>query len=215
MKKLVLTCLLAGSAALSSTSASAATIVAGSSLDFTGYLNATGGTNLATATALDFLSNAGGTATPGVAGIIPNYGTGTGTFAAFSCMTGTCGSIQDISNFRVGAQAISNFFVLSGGNNPSPISFDLSSIDNIGTLGANILAFTASGTLRYAGFDATPGSFVFTTQGNTTTSFSATATAGAVPEPATWAMMILGMGAVGFAMRRRKSNVTTTVSYAA
>jgi hypothetical protein len=26
---------------------------------------------------------------------------------------------------------------------------------------------------------------------------------GAVPEPATWAMMILGMGAVGFAMRRR------------
>jgi hypothetical protein len=27
--------------------------------------------------------------------------------------------------------------------------------------------------------------------------------AGAVPEPATWAMMILGMGAVGLAMRRR------------
>ncbi|WP_260599888.1 PEPxxWA-CTERM sorting domain-containing protein [Sphingomonas endolithica] len=36
---------------------------------------------------------------------------------------------------------------------------------------------------------------------------------GAVPEPATWAMMILGMGAVGFAMRRR-SAVKTTVSYA-
>jgi hypothetical protein len=27
---------------------------------------------------------------------------------------------------------------------------------------------------------------------------------GAVPEPATWAMMLLGFGAVGFAMRRRK-----------
>ena len=26
----------------------------------------------------------------------------------------------------------------------------------------------------------------------------------AVPEPATWAMMLLGFGAVGFAMRRRK-----------
>lgn len=36
----------------------------------------------------------------------------------------------------------------------------------------------------------------------------------AVPEPATWAMMILGMGAVGFAMRRRQK-VTTRVSYAA
>jgi hypothetical protein len=30
-----------------------------------------------------------------------------------------------------------------------------------------------------------------------------TPAAGAVPEPATWAMMILGMGVVGFAMRRR------------
>ena len=37
---------------------------------------------------------------------------------------------------------------------------------------------------------------------------------GAVPEPASWAMIILGMGAIGFAMRRR-SEVRTTVSYAA
>lgn len=39
------------------------------------------------------------------------------------------------------------------------------------------------------------------------------ATTGAVPEPATWALMILGMGAVGFAMRR-KSKVATTVRFA-
>jgi hypothetical protein len=38
--------------------------------------------------------------------------------------------------------------------------------------------------------------------------------AAAVPETATWAMMILGMGAVGFAMRRRRRNVTTTVTFA-
>lgn len=36
----------------------------------------------------------------------------------------------------------------------------------------------------------------------------------AVPEPATWAMMILGFGVVGASMRRRKRNVTTTVVYA-
>jgi hypothetical protein len=34
---------------------------------------------------------------------------------------------------------------------------------------------------------------------------------GAVPEPATWAMMIAGFGAVGFAMRRRQN---VTVSFA-
>jgi hypothetical protein len=27
---------------------------------------------------------------------------------------------------------------------------------------------------------------------------------GAIPEPGTWAMMLMGFGAVGFAMRRRK-----------
>jgi hypothetical protein len=36
---------------------------------------------------------------------------------------------------------------------------------------------------------------------------------GAVPEPASWAMMILGMGAVGGALRRR-SKVSTTVKFA-
>ena len=43
--------------------------------------------------------------------------------------------------------------------------------------------------------------------------FSATPVAGAVPETATWMMMIVGFGAVGFAMRRR-NNVRTSVSYA-
>ena len=36
---------------------------------------------------------------------------------------------------------------------------------------------------------------------------------GSVPEPATWAMMLLGFGLIGFAMRKH-SNVRTTVSYA-
>ncbi len=36
----------------------------------------------------------------------------------------------------------------------------------------------------------------------------------AVPEPASWAMLIIGMGAVGYASRRRQ-NVTTRIAYAA
>lgn len=35
----------------------------------------------------------------------------------------------------------------------------------------------------------------------------ASAISGAVPEPATWAMMLVGFGAVGFAMRKRKSAI--------
>jgi hypothetical protein len=46
-----------------------------------------------------------------------------------------------------------------------------------------------------------------------TASFAVASLASAVPETATWSMMILGMGAVGFAMRRRK-NVSTSVRFA-
>ena len=42
--------------------------------------------------------------------------------------------------------------------------------------------------------------------------FFGTQDAGAVPEPATWAFMIFGFGAIGGAMRRRKAQVK--VSYA-
>ena len=43
---------------------------------------------------------------------------------------------------------------------------------------------------------------------------SAVSPISAVPEPATWAMMILGMGTVGYAMRRRQK-IVTRASYAA
>ncbi len=36
----------------------------------------------------------------------------------------------------------------------------------------------------------------------------------AVPEPASWVMMIVGLGIVGYAMRRRRQNVTTRVQFA-
>lgn len=53
-----------------------------------------------------------------------------------------------------------------------------------------------------------------TAAGSTTYNFEAAPIAGAVPEPATWAMMLVGFGGIGFAMRRRKSKVTTNVAFA-
>ena len=48
--------------------------------------------------------------------------------------------------------------------------------------------------------------------GETRTGTLVAAVGGAVPEPASWALMIAGFGLAGYAMRRRK--VTTAVTYA-
>ena len=56
-----------------------------------------------------------------------------------------------------------------------------------------------------------PGTF--TVRAPTNQAF-ATAVTGAVPEPASWAMMVLGVGAAGYAMRRRQK-VAVKVAYAA
>ena len=61
---------------------------------------------------------------------------------------------------------------------------------------------------------ATSGSLVFTgttTAGDANVGFDSIAVS--VPEPATWAMMLMGFGMIGFAARRRQS-VKTTVTYA-
>lgn len=57
-------------------------------------------------------------------------------------------------------------------------------------------AFTTNGRFNGFGFETTPGVGI-----TATTDFSAAA----VPEPSVWALLILGFGAVGAAMRRRQS----------
>ena len=55
--------------------------------------------------------------------------------------------------------------------------------------------------------------FAFTREARQGRVVLASAGAGAVPEPATWAMLVLGFGAAGGAMRARRK-LGTTVSYA-
>jgi hypothetical protein len=55
------------------------------------------------------------------------------------------------------------------------------------------VAFSSSKVISSVGFTSTQRSFEFDNM------------AGSVPEPGTWLLMILGLGAVGFAMRRRQA----------
>jgi hypothetical protein len=67
---------------------------------------------------------------------------------------------------------------------------------------------------QYVQFSATAGDFITSASFTNVPSTDAFETANysitsGVPEPATWAMMLMGFGAVGFAMRRRKQTELT------
>lgn len=99
-------------------------------------------------------------------------------------------------------------------------SVTLTAVDATGTSTETITGATTS---SFRGFVSTGGltsltvtavqgaTFLWPTVDNLTLA-QAPAVA-AVPEPATWAMMIVGFGMMGFAMRRR-GNVKTTIAYA-
>lgn len=83
------------------------------------------------------------------------------------------------------------------------------------TIGApiDVITFNAS-TVTLGGYTFTVNPLTLST-GNTTTGVltANVATAAAVPEVATWAMMLAGFGMIGFAARRRQS-VKTAVTFA-
>ncbi len=93
-------------------------------------------------------------------------------------------------------------FTLFTGPIPRSAPFDLTS-----------LAATAFpvGTINGLTFTTSPGaSFGFGENLNirTGTTFTFSTLAAAVPEPASWAMMLMGFGAMGYAMRRRRYRIT-------
>jgi hypothetical protein len=183
--------------------AMAAQLVGGSGISSNGYViaNPTSG-DISQATSLDF-NTSSGAPSPGVAGVLSSYGAGSGSFAGIICNNPAgCGSIQDITSLALGAQSIPSFFILTGGTNVNPITFDLTGITLINRSTSNFLDFSASGIFHWAGFDPTPGVFQFSAQGTNVTSMSFSAQA--VPEPGTWALMLLGFGGIGLAMRRRR-----------
>lgn len=60
------------------------------------------------------------------------------------------------------------------------------------------------GLNQFQSVSTTAGALTFNASSNVVFSGQLIDTANAVPEPASWAMMITGFGAIGFAMRRRR-----------
>jgi hypothetical protein len=202
MRKIMLA--FAGTAALTAASAAnaAITIGSGSQISINGSV-ITNTADASQATALDFTT--GTTSNGSAPGILSTFNGGaTGSFAGQFCGGPNCGTISDIATLALGPTSISPFFALTDG-----VTFSLTSITSIDRSVAGILGFigtgTFGGTLGGVALNPASANFSFSTQGGNVTTFSATTTATtAVPEPVTWALMLLGFGGMGMALRRRR-----------
>lgn len=103
----------------------------------------------------------------------------------------------------------------TGSNGFATLSASSLSFNTIAFIFPQTLQLNLSKALSSAGASITGGSeSVFIVSQSIANAGTVSLAAGAVPEPATWAMMILGLGVVGYAMRRKAGSVTTQVRFA-
>lgn len=183
MKKLLIAAAGVGLAALLAPQAKAVPIAAGSLLSLNG-------TDSYTATSVTFVNPA-------------NIGFGTGSFAGLSC-TGcatfnsfTTGTPTPFLLYSATEGAISTSLTATA---KPTVTFTAGTPTTLPSL-----EVTGPATLTLSGFDPTPGLYTLTTQGPTgvEVTFSVTSTASPVPEPASLALLGMGVLGIGVVARRR------------
>ena len=137
-----------------------------------------------------------------------------GNYGAYFGSVGSTGTLSQLLN-TVAGQTYTVSYWLANLGGPTD-SFEAS-------IGGNVLqTFSNSNAFQYFNFSFTapvsgsPSLLQFTFRQDPSywhiDDISVLGERGGVPEPATWAMMILGLGAVGWAMRRRRA--ATSVRFA-
>jgi hypothetical protein len=167
------------------------------------------------ATALTFASAASAqvsvTSSPGVI-------TGTSdSGVTFSTFYGTANSGSPFDEWVSFTEALDGFYsfdltsVAVAGNAATDVDFTSVFLTGGSIVGSLFLSPDINSTDQYEHYVLSDvflaaGDYTLHLQGTRgrTATYSGTISFAAVPEPATWAMMLMGFGAIGFAMRRRR-----------
>lgn len=130
---------------------------------------------------------------------------GIGTFGN---VLGSVGAFSDTFTFELADLGVPFYEVLITGSSIPPGGF--TSLTGTFSGGPVSFSFDSLATAYYV----LPGTYTITVAGVTSVagaSYSGQVFTTAIPEPATWAMMVAGVAAVGMAMRRRSQ--TTRVAF--
>ncbi len=137
-----------------------------------------------------------------------------GVYGAYFGQVGGTGGIQQTLSTTPGQTYTVSFWLANGGGTPNSFDFSFDGISELSFVNDGGFTYTFETFDLTASTASTLLSFTFRQDPSywRLDDVSVQAAVSGVPEPATWAMMILGFGAAGFVLRRRKATATAALA---